>query len=40
VIYLTFRTQEKAEEFLESMGREERFRPGAKTIVIDMEAPK
>jgi len=40
VIYLTFCTQEKAEEFLESMGREERFRPGAKTIVIDMEAPK
>ncbi|NLH78470.1 MAG: ParB N-terminal domain-containing protein [Acidobacteria bacterium] len=37
VVYLTFQTKEKAQEFLETMGRPERFRPGAKTIVIDME---
>jgi len=37
VVYLTFKTRDKAQEFLETMGRPERFRPGAKTIVIDME---
>ena len=40
VVYLTFKTQDKAQEFLETMGRPERFRPGAKTIVIDMENPQ
>ena len=37
VCYLTFQTQQKAHQFLEKIGRPERFRSGAKTLIIDMD---
>lgn len=37
VIYVTFRSKASADTFLKELGREERFKANAKTLVVDME---